>query len=71
MKFHGVFVGIDRYRSPGINWLSSAVRDATALHSLFTDSFSGDTILLTDDAATKKGLRDELPFWHRSAPTMT
>jgi helicase len=60
MKFHGVFVGIDRYRSPGINWLSSAVRDATALHALFTDNFAGNAVLLTDDAATRKGLHDEL-----------
>jgi helicase len=29
-------------------------------HALFADNFSGDTVLLTDDAATKKGLRDEL-----------
>ncbi len=34
MKFQGVFVGIDRYQSDGINWLSSAARDATALHAL-------------------------------------
>jgi helicase len=60
MKFHGFFVGIDRYQSQGINWLSSAARDATALHALFTDNFSGDTVLLTDDAATKKVMRDEL-----------
>src|SRR5689334_9585046 len=60
MKFHGVFVGIDRYLSDGINWLSSAARDATALHALLTDNFSGSAVLLTDDAATKKRLCDEL-----------
>jgi helicase len=60
MKFHGLFVGIDRYQSEGIHWLSSAARDATALHALFTDNFAGDAVLLTDDAATRRGLHDEL-----------
>src|SRR5215211_4044891 len=60
MKFHGVFVGIDRYQLQGVNWLSSAVRDATALHALFADSFGGDTALLTDGTATGQSIRDEL-----------
>jgi helicase len=60
MKFHGLFVGIDRYQSESINWLSSAARDATALHALFTDNFAGETVLLTDELATKKALVDEL-----------
>jgi len=60
MKFHGLLVGIDRYQSEGINWLSSAARDATALHALFTDNFAGNAVLLTDDVATKKSLHDEL-----------
>jgi ATP-dependent DNA helicase len=60
MKFHGVFIGVDRYQSQDINWLSSAVRDAMALHALFTDNFAGNTVLLTDETATNKGIRDEL-----------
>jgi helicase len=60
MKFHGVFIGVDRYQSQGINWLSSAVRDATALHALFTDTFGGNAEILADEAATSKGLRYEL-----------
>jgi ATP-dependent DNA helicase len=60
MKFHGVFIGVDRYQSQDINWLSSAVRDATALHALFTDNFAGNTVLLTDETATNKGIHDEL-----------
>jgi len=60
MRFHGVFIGVDRYESQEINWLSSAVRDATALHALFTDNFAGNTVLLADETATNKEIRDEL-----------
>ena len=34
MAFKGLFIGIDRYDSPEINWLSCANRDAKALHAL-------------------------------------
>src|SRR5215207_2671807 len=60
MKFHGVFIGVDRYQSQEIKWLSSAVRDAIALHALFTDNFAGNTVLLTDETATNNGIRYEL-----------
>jgi helicase len=33
MAFKGLFIGIDRYDSPEINWLSCANRDAKALHA--------------------------------------
>lgn len=52
MGFKGLFIGIDRYASPGVNWLSCAGRDAKAFHALFTDSFGGETTLLLDDQAT-------------------
>jgi helicase len=52
MAFRGLFIGIDRYASPGVNWLSCVGRDARALHALFTDSFGGETTLLLDDQAT-------------------
>jgi hypothetical protein len=52
MAFKGLFVGIDRYDSPEINWLSCANRDARALHALFTDTLGGETMLLTDEQAT-------------------
>lgn len=52
MAFRGLFIGIDRYASPGVNWLSCAGRDARALHALFTDGFGGETTLLLDDQAT-------------------
>src|SRR5258707_251115 len=53
MKFRGLFVGIDRYASPNINWLSCAKRDATALHALFSDSLGPGAHLLTDSQATR------------------
>jgi helicase len=53
MAFKGLFIGIDRCASSRINWLSYARRDAVALHALFTDTFGGDTSLLTDENATR------------------
>jgi hypothetical protein len=41
MAFRGLFIGIDRYASTDVNWLSCARRDATALHALFMDTFGG------------------------------
>jgi helicase len=58
MTFKGLFIGIDRYVSPEINWLSCANRDATALHALFTDSLGGETTLLTDGQATTAAIRE-------------
>ncbi len=60
MKLHGLFIGIDRYASPGINWLSCARRDAVALCSLFSDNMPGDLVLLTDSDATRKRINSEL-----------
>src|SRR6266511_1040091 len=53
MAFKGLFIGIDRCASSRINWLSYARRDGVALHALFTDTFGGDTTLLTDENATR------------------
>jgi helicase len=60
MKFHGTFIGVDRYRAPDIGFLSSAVRDATALHALFADGFEGEPALLTDAEATRDNIVAEL-----------
>src|SRR5438445_12184350 len=60
MVLHGLFIGIDRYASPSINWLSCARRDAVALHSLFTDTLGGNTKLLVDKEATRSAI--ELEF---------
>src|SRR5260370_896570 len=57
MAFRGLFIGIDRYASPGVNWLSCASRDAKALHALFTDTLGGETTLLTDEQATVSAIR--------------
>jgi len=58
MAFKGLFIGIDRYASAEINWLSCAGRDATALHALFTDDLGGDTMLLMDGQATVAAIRE-------------
>ena len=55
--FRGVFIGIDRYSSTEINWLSCARRDATALHALFTDTLGGQTSLMCDEDATVDAIR--------------
>src|SRR6476661_4147156 len=53
MAFHGLFVGIDRYASPAIDWLGCAERDAIALHALFSDNHgSGGELLTGADATT-------------------
>jgi helicase len=56
MAFHGVFIGVDRYISPHINWLSCARRDAIALEALFSDTLGGTTTLLADKDATRTGI---------------
>jgi helicase len=56
MAFKGLFIGIDRYASAEINWLSCATRDAKALHGHYTDTLGGDTTLLTDEQATIAGI---------------
>lgn len=61
MKFHSLFVGIDRYDDLRINWLGGAVRDASALHALFADTVPGSShVLLTDGDATVDGIRSAL-----------
>jgi helicase len=56
MAFLGLFVGIDRYASSHVNWLSYARRDAIALHALFTDMLGNGAQLLTDAAATRSAI---------------
>src|SRR4051812_4726869 len=52
MALHALFIGIDRFASPRIDWLSCARRDALALHALFTDTFGPGGVLLDDEKAT-------------------
>jgi uncharacterized caspase-like protein len=58
VTFKGLFIGVDRYASAEINWLSCASRDATALHALFTDTLGGETTLLTDGQATAMAIAE-------------
>ena len=61
MRFRGLFVGIDRYRSPFISDLSCSARDARALYALFADSIGDDyCALLTDGQATRQKILDGL-----------
>src|SRR3989344_1357295 len=58
-QLHGVFIGIDRYASPTINWLSCAERDAIALHCLFADNLGGANSLLVGKNATRAKIEEE------------
>lgn len=59
-SFRGLFVGVNRYRSPEIGHLKSAVRDAQALNALFTDNLGETANLIVDEDATRGRLVDEL-----------
>lgn len=59
-QLHGVFIGIDRFASPAINWLSCAERDAKALHSLFADNLGGTNSLLIGADATRANIQKEM-----------
>jgi replicative superfamily II helicase len=59
MRFHGLFIGIDRFASPLVNELTCAGRDAIALHALFVDTLGdGAATLLTNEAATSRAIVD-------------
>src|SRR6266849_1344843 len=60
MAFHGLFIGIDRYASPAIDWLGCAERDAIALHALFTDNLGSGGELFTGADATTAAIVDRL-----------
>ncbi len=71
MAFKGLFIGIDRYDSPEINWLSCATRDAKALHALFTDTLGGETMLLTDEQASVAAIRERFDLARTTIPLTT
>jgi helicase len=60
MKFHGLFVGVDRYQDPCVSWLAGAARDAAGLHALFSDALGEGAVLLTDETATSDAIRSSL-----------
>ncbi|ROO60362.1 replicative superfamily II helicase [Micromonospora sp. Llam0] len=56
-QFHGLFVGINRYRSKSVRRLASAARDAKALYAVFSDNLGdANTTLLVDRDATRDAL---------------
>ena len=71
MAFHGLFIGIDRYVSPEINWLSCARRDAVALEALFADTLGGTSTLLVDENATRARIKEEFEKLGACAPEDT
>jgi hypothetical protein len=68
LSFKGLFIGIDRYAFPDVNWLSCARRHAAALHGLFTDSTGGEMVLLTDEQATRAAVEEEFQRLEGAAP---
>src|SRR5260370_37646031 len=52
-------MGIVGYAAGVMEGLGGARRDAAALHGLFTDSMGGETILLTDEQATRSAIQEE------------
>lgn len=68
MVFKGLFVGIDRYQSPDVNWLSCATRDTRALHAIFSDNLGGVAKLLTDEQATCAAIQQEFKALADSDP---
>ena len=59
-RFHGVFIGIDRYASEAIRELRFAERDARALHALFSDSLGDSIELLVGETATRDEIEKRL-----------
>ena len=58
MPLHRLFIGINRFASPRISWLSCARRDAVALHALFSDTFGAGGDLLLDEHATRAAIEE-------------
>lgn len=52
-RFHGLFMGIDRYASAEIQELRYAEQDAIALHALFADNLGDGAELMIGSAATR------------------
>lgn len=60
MAFRGCFVGLDRYASHLVTPLGSAVRDAEALHALFSDNLGPSAEILLNSEATTDAIRETL-----------
>jgi helicase len=60
MILRSAFIGVNKYDEASISELTGAVRDATALWTLFTDALSNKPIRLLNEAATAAIIRDAL-----------
>jgi helicase len=61
MATKAYFIGINKYQDPQIRDLAGAVRDATALWALFTDTIPNiETHLIVDDGATIEQVKNAL-----------
>jgi helicase len=56
-RFHGLFIGVDRYGSPDIQELRYAEQDAVALHTLFADNLGDGGELLIGCEATRPAIK--------------
>src|SRR3569623_287955 len=60
MRAHGLFGGVDRYRSPLVSELTCAARDAEAIYALFVDTLGAQSmVMLTDELATRTAIVGE------------
>lgn len=58
--FHGLFIGVDNYKSPEFRRLKFAQRDAIVLRALFLDNFAGKANLVLGPDATKDRILTEI-----------
>jgi hypothetical protein len=59
-RFHGLFMGVDRYASPEIQELRYTEQDAIALHALFADNLGDGVELLIGSGATRAEIERRL-----------
>jgi helicase len=62
MTFSGLFIGIDKYKTP-INRLSCAAADALALSGLFEDTLGGQVKRLIDGDATQIAIKGAMELY--------
>ena len=61
MAIKACFIGIDKYLDPGIRELTGAVKDATALWALFSDTIPHiEATLLCNEHATSENIKNHL-----------
>jgi helicase len=58
VRFHGLFMGVNRYASPAVSELRFAEADAMALHALFADTLAGENTLLVGAGVTRSAIEE-------------